>query len=380
MTSLWDRKRMTESTNSTLGTDLKIRSVETTGVMVPLRYALGTSAAVVKEAPLLLVDLHTDAGLTGRTYLFCYQPSGALAIAAVLREAVALVAGRPAAPAVVSSFLSRRYALLGIAGPVRMALSALDTALWDVIAQTLGKPLATVLGAEPQPIRAYNSCGLGLMGASATAAEAVELLEGGFAGVKLRLGYPTLEDDVAVARAVRRAVPDHVAIPADFNQALNVAEAIRRGRALQSEGIYWIEEPVRHDDLRGNAAIAHALDVPLQLGENLNGPEAMADALVANACDYVMPDVNRIGGVTGWMQASGIAAAHGIAMSSHLLPEISVQLLAATPTRHWLEYVDWADAVLTEPMRIIDGHAHPLPGPGLGLMWDERKIARLNRI
>jgi mandelate racemase len=93
-----------------------------------------------------------------------------------------------------------------------------------------------------------------------------------------------------------------------------------------------------------------------------------------------MPDVNRIGGVTGWMQACGIAAAHGVAMSSHLLPEISVQLLAATPTRHWLEYVDWGDAVLAEPMRIIDGYAHPIPGPGLGLVWDERKIARLTRI
>ena len=357
--------------------EFKISSVETVGVMVPLRYSLGTSAAVVSEAPLLLVDLHTDSGPTGRAYLFCYQPSGAAAIAAVLREAVGLVAGRKVAPVAVSAFLNRRYALLGVTGVVRMALSALDVALWDALSVALGQPLATVLGGEPQPIRAYNSCGLGLMGAEATAAEAVNLLQGGFSGVKLRLGYPTLDEDIAVTRAVRKAVPDSVVIPADYNQALTVAEAIRRGRALEGEGIYWLEEPIRHDDWRGNAAIARALQVPLQLGENLNGPEAMADALAAEACDYVMPDVNRIGGVSGWMQAAGLAAAHGVALSSHLMPEISVQLLAATPTRHWLEYVDWMDAVLAAPMRIEGGYAQPLPGPGLGLAWDRRKLARL---
>jgi len=360
--------------------ELKIRSVETVGVMVPLRHALGTSAAVVSEAPLLLVDLHTDAGLTGRAYLFCYQPSGAAAVAAILQEAVGLVANKMVAPVAVSAFLNRRYALLGVTGAVRMALSALDIALWDVLAIALGLPLATVLGGEAQPIRSYNSCGLGLMGPQATAEEATKLLEGGFAGIKLRLGYPTLEEDRAVTRAVRKAVPDNIVIPTDYNQALTVAEAIHRGRALQDEGIYWIEEPIRHDDWRGNAAIARALDVPLQLGENLNGPESMADALAADACDYVMPDVNRIGGVSGWMRAAGLAAAHGVAMSSHLVPEISVQLLAATPTRHWLEYVDWTDAVLAEPMKIVGGYAHPLPGPGIGLVWDRRKVARLKAL
>jgi len=360
--------------------ELKIRAVETTGVMVPLRYSLGTSAAVISEAPLLLVDLTTDAGITGRAYIFCFQPSGAPAIAAIVREAVGLVAGRPVAPVAVSTFLNRRYALFGVTGAVRMALSLLDMALWDALAQALGQPLATVLGGEAQPIRAYNSCGLGLMGAEKTAAEALKLLDGGFTGVKLRLGYATLEEDVAVTRAVRKAVPAHVVVPADYNQALTVTEAIRRGRALQGEGIYWLEEPIRHDDYRGNAAIAAALEVPLQLGENLNGPEAMAEALAAGACDYVMPDVCRIGGVTGWMQSAGVAAAQGVAMSSHLMPEVSVHLLGATPTRHWLEYMDWADAVLVEPLKVRDGFAHPLPGPGIGLAWDRGKIARLKSL
>jgi mandelate racemase len=162
----------------------------------------------------------------------------------------------------------------------------------------------------------------------------------------------------------------------DFNQALSVAEAIRRGRALDGEGIYWIEEPIRHDDYPGNAAVAAALATPVQLGENFSGPQAMAAAFSAKACDYVMPDLERIGGVSGWQQAAGLAAAAGIEMSSHLFPEISAHLLAAAPTAHWLEYVDWANPILREPIRIVDGAAIVPDRPGSGLEWDEDAVAR----
>jgi mandelate racemase len=157
-------------------------------------------------------------------------------------------------------------------------------------------------------------------------------------------------------------------------------EAVRRGLALQEEGIFWLEEPIRHDDYRGSAQIADALDVPVQIGENFNGPEAMNEALAMRACDYVMPDVNRIGGVTGWMRAAAIASARGIEMSSHLLPELSVHLLAATPTAHWIEYIDWADAVLEDPLELKDGAVTAPDRPGLGIAWSEEKVRRLESI
>ena len=131
--------------------------------------------------------------------------------------------------------------------------------------------------------------------------EADALLARGLAAIKLRLGYPTLHGDLAALRTVRRRVPDHVLVMVDYNQALTPAEAILRGRVLQGEGVAWLEEPIRHDDYRGAAAVARALEVPIQIGENFNGPEAMAQALADSACDYVMPDVARIGGVTGWI-------------------------------------------------------------------------------
>jgi mandelate racemase len=264
--------------------------------------------------------------------------------------------------------------LVGVASVVRMALSGFDAALWDALAVAAGLPLATFLEAKPKPIPAYNSSGLGLKPPEAASDEAEKLLAGGFLSVKLRLGRPNLDQDLAVTRAVRKRLPEAIELPVDYNQALTVAEAIRRGRALEGEGVAWLEEPVRHDDYAGNATVARALAVPVQIGENFNGPGAMMEALAARACDYVMPDAARIGGVSGWIQAAGIAAAHGIEMSSHLLPEISAHLLAASPTCHYLEYVDWADAILEEPLQIQEGLARVPDRPGIGLMWRSEAV------
>jgi mandelate racemase len=356
--------------------DLRLRGVTCTAVEVPLRYVLGTSAATVKAAPLLLVEVHTEQGITGHSYVFCYRRSGARPIAAVVEDAAQVVHGERIAPVAFATRLQRRFALIGVTGIVRMALSAFDMALWDAMAIAAGVPLATLLGAAPRPVRAYNSCGLGLMSPQAAADEAEALLEGGMQAVKLRLGYATLAEDLAVTRAVRARLPDAVQLMVDYNQALSRFEAIERGRALQTEGVSWLEEPIRHDDLPGNADIARSLTLPLQLGENFDGPKDLLRALHAHACDLVMPDVARIGGVTGWMQAAGVAEAHGIPMSSHLMPEASAHLLAATPTGHWLEYVDWTDAIAQEPVKIVDGH-WPIPErPGTGLAWDAGKVKR----
>ncbi|MCD6077272.1 MAG: mandelate racemase [Ramlibacter sp.] len=356
--------------------DLRLRGVTCTAVEVPLRYVLGTSAATVKAAPLLLVEAHTEQGITGRSYVFCYRRSGARPIAAVVEDAAQVVHGERIAPVAFATRLQRRFALIGVTGIVRMALSAFDMALWDAMAIAAGVPLATLLGATPRPVRAYNSCGLGLMSPQAAADEAEALLEGGMQAVKLRLGYATLAEDLAVTRAVRARLPDAVQLMVDYNQALSRFEAIERGRALQTEGVSWLEEPIRHDDLPGNADVARSLTLPLQLGENFDGPKDLLRALQAQACDLVMPDVARIGGVTGWMQAAGVAEAHGTPMSSHLMPEVSAHLLAATPTCHWLEYVDWTDAIAQDPVKIVDGH-WPIPDrPGTGLAWDAGKVRR----
>jgi mandelate racemase len=355
---------------------LTVRGIRAVGVKVPMTYVLGTSAQAVREAPLLLVDVETEEGVTGHAYQFCYLPSAAPAISVMLDEVSRTVIGDVVAPADLWTKLTKRFTLIGVQGIVRMAMAMFDVACWDALAKAAGQPLATYLGASPRPIPAYNSCGLGLMTPAAVADEAEKLLAGGFRGIKLRLGYPTLEADLAAARAVRKRVPADIAIMTDFNQALDVAEAIRRGKALDGEGVYWIEEPIRHDDFTGCAEVTRAVSTPVQIGENFSQVYDMERALAAQSSDLIMPDLERIGGVTGWQRASRLAEAKAIRMSSHLYPEVSAHLLAATPTAHWLEYVDWANAVLAEPLRIVDGNAVAADRPGNGLAWDDAAVRK----
>jgi mandelate racemase len=344
--------------------------------MAPMTYVLGTSAGAVRSAPLLLVDLETEEGITGHAYQFCYVPAAARALMVLLNDMADALRGEPVAPLDFWSRLTRRYTLIGVQGIVRMGMSLVDVASWDALARAAGEPLARMLGATLRPVPAYNSNGLGLMPSPALAEEAEKLLEGGFRAVKLRLGYSTLAEDIAAVRAVRSRIPDEIALMVDYNQALSVPEAMARGRALDAEGVYWIEEPLRHDDYEGCAALARELSTPVQIGENFSLVYDMHKALAAGACDYVMPDLERIGGVTGWQRASGIAHASGKPMSSHLYPEVSVHLLAASPTSHWLEYVDWLTPFVQEPLRIVDGMAVPSARAGIGLEWNDEIVRK----
>jgi mandelate racemase len=115
---------------------------------------------------------------------------------------------------------------------------------------------------------------------------------------------------------------------------------------------------------------------PIQIGENFSLATSMEAAIAGGAADYVMPDLERIGGVTGWQRAAALAATHGLAMSSHLFPEVSAHLLAVTPTGHWLEYVDWADAIVEQPLKIVDGTALAPDRPGNGLTWNKAAVER----
>jgi len=341
-----------------------------------MKWPLGTSAETIRAAPLLLIDLETEEGVTGRTYLFCYMPMGAAVVARVLGEALAAIKGERVDPAGLSAKLRRHFRLIAASGVVGLALAALDVACWDAMAIAAGKPLAEFLGGKREAIPAYNSGGLGLMPPEELVDQVEALLEGGFRAVKLRLGHVTLAGDLAAVRAVRKRLPDEIAIMADYNQALTVEEALKRGHSLESEGLAWIEEPIEHDDYAGCVRIARELATPIQIGENFGGPNAMAAALAAKAADYMMPDLMRIGGVTGWMRAASLAAAAEVPLSSHLLPEVSASLLAVTATAHWVEYVDWASAILAEPFKVVNGEVTPPDVAGSGVSWNEEAIAR----
>lgn len=353
-----------------------IRTLRARAVNVPIRRPLATASGAVTHGPIVLVDLETDQGVTGVGYVV--TPGGyAIKPLALLIEGLGeFVKGDPVAPFAVEQKLRKRMTLVGVQGLAMLALSAIDTACWDAAAKAAGLPLARLLGGVPRPIPAYNSNGLGIMGPERAAAQAVELLEYGFKAIKVRLGYPTVSGDVAAVQAVRRAVGDSVTLMSDYNQALLPPEAEQRARALDGEGLAWIEEPVRFDDYAGCAQIAAAVATPIQIGENCWDVHDMQKALDARASDYFMPDLGKIGGVSGWLRAAALAEPIGLPISTHLYPEVSAHLMCVTPTAHWLEHMDWASGILAEPIEIRDGHAVVTERPGNGMRWNEEAVAK----
>jgi mandelate racemase len=355
---------------------LTVCAISAVGVEVPMTFVLGTSRGRIVKAPLLLIDVETAEGVTGRSYLWSYFPRAMVAIASLLKEVEDRTKGERVVPGELWRKLAERFALIGVQGIVRMAMAGFDIACWDALAVAAKLPLVRLLGGEPRRIPAYNSCGLGLMPKDELADEAEKLLACGFRAIKLRLGYPTLAEDLAAVHAVKKRVPADVAVMVDYNQALSLDDARERGRALDREGLAWLEDPIRHDDYAGAAMLAGELKLPVQIGEIFSLVAGMRTALDTKCCDLVMPDLERIGGVSGWRDAAALAAERDVKMSSHLYPETSAHLLAVTPTAHFLEYVDWADKVLQEPLQIIDGEAVIADRPGHGMVWDKAAVER----
>jgi mandelate racemase len=353
---------------------MKIESIRTTPLLAPLSRALTNASGVIEKVPLVLIDVATSEGVTGRAYVLVYFPQLLKAINETVLGLGEMVKGMALAPRDINAEMHRRVRLLGAKNLTGMALAGIDMAVWDAFARARKLPLAEALGGTRRPMPTYNS--LGLYTANTVLQVCEETLERGFAGMKIKTGFPTFAEDLAAVRAAKKRLGNHTALMIDFNQSLTRAEALARCRGLDDEGVLWFEEPVAADDHEGCAQIAAQVKTPIMIGENFQGPRDMANALRAKAADYVMPDAQQIQGVSGWLEAAALANEAGIEMSSHLFVEASAHLLCVTPTAHWLEYMDWTSLILREPYRIEKGMVCAPDRPGLGLDWDEDKVKR----
>lgn len=351
-----------------------IRELRVRAVRVPMQEPHRTASGTITESPLVLTDVITDEGVAGHSMVFTYTAAALQPTADLIRNFEPLVKGEPLAPKETEGKLARRFRLLGTQGLVGIALAAIDMALWDALSRRSGVSLTALLGGVEKPLRAYGA--VGYDGVSGSAKVAEDWARRGFRGVKAKIGYPDVKEDLEVIRAMRAAVGNDVAIMADYNQSLSPAEAVQRLRVLEGEGLTWVEEPTLAHDYEGHAMVAREIATPVQCGENWWGVQDMRHAVAAHASDYVMLDAMKIGGVTGWLRAAALAETHAIPVSSHLWPEISAQLLCATQTAHWLEYADWWNPILAEPLQIEHGMAIARGVPGSGVEWNETAIAR----
>jgi mandelate racemase len=351
---------------------LTIRSITARAIVLKLKRPVVARIATLSEWPVILVDLQTEQGITGRSYLEPYIVKSMRYLVPALQDFGDMLKGRRLAPVELFDAARKSLHFVGYEGMSMIAASGLDMAAWDALAKAANQPLCVLLGGTVGSVKSYNSNGLWLKSSEAVAAEAIELRdEGGFTGLKLRLGRERIADDLATLDAVRKAVGEDIHLMVDFNQGLTMAEALQRCHMIDDHGLAWIEEPIVYDNLDGYARLAAELKTPLQIGENFYGPREMYKALQRGACDLVMPDFMRIGGVTGWMRAAAIASSARIPLSTHLYPEVAAHVMRVTETAHWLEWQDWADPILQQPYAIKDGHLHVPDVPGVGIEWTE---------
>jgi len=356
---------------------LILKSVDVRPVLIPLKRPVVSKVGRFDEWPLILIDLHTEEGVVGRSYLEPYLKHSARYIVPAIHDLAQARKGSPIRPLDDFQNARRSLNLVGYEGIAMIAVAGLDMAAWDAVAKAAGLPLAELLGGSVGDVPAYNSNGLWLGHVETLAREAKELVaEGGFKGLKLRLGRERLADDVRAIRTVRDAVGADVKLMVDFNQGLTLGEALHRCHALDDEGLYWFEEPITYNNLDGYAQLARELRTPVQLGENFYGPRELLRAVTMGAGDYVMPDLMRIGGVSGWLRAVPIAAAMGIEVSTHLYPEVCAHLMRVTETAHWLEWQDWAYPILAEPFELAASRLSVPRRPGCGIEWDEKAVKR----
>ena len=359
---------------------LTLHSIRLRVLSVPLRRPIVSNPTVGKytEWPFILIDLQTNEGIIGRSYLEPYVQVSARYILPAIEAIVEAIRSTPLSPLDSHRTAVQTMHLSGREGIGLIAVAAVDMAIWDAVAKAADQPLAQFLGASTGPVRAYNTNGLWLLPPDQLHDEALSLIEeGNFSAIKMRLGRENFRSDVAALDAVRTAVGDDIRIMTDFNQALDLGEALVRLHALDGEGLQWFEEPITYDNFDGCAQLARELKTPIQIGENLYGPRSFYQAVQAKAADLYMPDLMRIGGVTGFMRCAAIAGAAGIPLSSHLYPEVSAHLLRASESTHWLEWRDWSNPFVAQPFEVKDGKVYVPDRPGSGIEWDEEAVAKM---
>lgn len=333
-----------------------------------------------RNRPTVLLLLRTDEGVEGIGFTFLGAGLSRALKVAVEDMAEMCLGHDPLDP---EPLFARIGALAGGSGPAgifTLALAAIDIALWDIRGKVAGQPLWRLLGGSDDPVPTYASGALMREFDDQVVATACRrLVEAGHRRVKMQLALPGAYDrerEIQRIRQIRAALGDDMELMCDVNQRWTVQQAVEMGQAIAEFGLCWLEDPVAHDDLQGQATVAREQPVPIATGEYIYGPSGFAQLLDAAPPHFVMIDPFRAGGITPWLRIAGLAHARGKPVVSHLAPEVQVHLIAAIPNGYTVEYMPWSVAMFKEVPWPRQGYLQLGEAPGLGLEVDAMAIKR----
>ena len=356
---------------------MKVASLRTERLTVPLPTPIMSGLGPITTTGILLVTVEAG-GVQGQNLVFTLNNKRLAVLDEMVRSLAPLVEGRdPAHTAAFWADAWRDINFVGHKGVPVMGISAIDGALWDLRGRLAGMPICRLLGVARDRVPTYASGGLFLdLSPDELQRDAAAFVSQGFRAVKMRLGKPTAAEDAARVRAVREAIGPGIALMADANQQLDVPRAIRLGRMLEEYALDWFEEPLPAYDLEGVARVAAALDTPIASGETEYARYGFRDMLERKSADVLMPDLQRVGGVTEFMRVGHLAHAFDVPVSSHLFPETSIQLLASLENATWLEHMPWFSVLYRDGLEVVDGTVAVPQNPGWGLDIDPAQVAR----
>jgi L-alanine-DL-glutamate epimerase-like enolase superfamily enzyme len=329
---------------------------------------------VKQETPLVRITCADGAVGIGYTYTI---GTGGSSVVALLRDHLApKLIGRDSREieAIWKDLFFHTHAT-AVGAITSLSLAAVDTALWDLKARRAGEPLWKVAGGAQRKVPVYTTEGGWLHHSVAQLVDEAQSAKAqGFRGAKIKVGRPSIAQDVARLAKVREAVGDDFALMVDANQAFTVAEARRRAHAYAPLMLAWLEEPLPAEDLAGHVELAAAASMPIAVGESLYHPSHFREYLERRACSVVQVDCARIGGITPWLKVAHLAETFNAPVCPHFLMELHVSLTAAVPNGAWVEYIPQLDSITTSRITLDDGYALPPDTPGLGIEWDFERI------
>ncbi|HZU88421.1 MAG TPA: mandelate racemase/muconate lactonizing enzyme family protein [Stellaceae bacterium] len=362
---------------------MKISNIRSHLVLLPADEPLaGAAENPSGTRPIVALEVETDDGATGLGVTYF---GGALS--RTLKHAVdelgALAKGED--PLRVEAVAAKLRAAAGSAGPggiFHLALSAIDTALWDIRGKVLNQPLWKLLGGARERVPTYASGALmrGLT-LDRVVAAAATLKEKGWREMKTQLALPGETSpgiEVERVRRVREAIGPEVKLMCDINQRWRPEQAIDIGRRVEEAGVglFWLEDVTAHDDYSGLARVTAALDTPVAGGEYVWGIVPFRHMMERHSVDIVMIDLVRVGGITQWLKVAGMAEAFNLPVVSHLIPEVHVHLIGAVPNGLTVEYMPWLMPLFEEVPQMQNGELVMPQRPGLGLAFDRDAIRR----